>query len=70
MLVQKFARQPKEVTSLDGSDKVDDVQKLAELDGAANIPAVDFGLAKNGNPDGVSGMGKLRPVPGVMTKPR
>ena len=68
MLTQKFIEQPGQVTQLDGQDKSKDVQDLT-ADGAKLIPAVDFGSPANGNPDGVVGVNKLRPIPTVLQKP-
>lgn len=53
------------VAALDGSDKSTELQDLASLAGAALIKAVDYGLEKNGNPNGVTGQNKLRPVPAI-----
>jgi hypothetical protein len=69
MLVQKFARQPGEVEALNGSDAVADLQDLT-ADGVKLIVAQDFGLESNGNPDGVSGAGKLKAVPSVTQRPQ
>jgi len=69
MLVLKPYRQGEPV-ELDSNQDSKDIQDLAALEGAALIPAVDFGSPANGNPDGVTGAGKLRPVPGVLTRPR
>jgi len=58
------------VASLDGADKTDDLQNLAELPGAALLQAQDFGLY--GNPDaasaGISAKPGLMQVPGTSAR--
>lgn len=53
------------VASLDGTDKSDDLQNLAELDGAALLQTQDFGLY--GNPD--AAMAGLSGKPAVTQAP-
>jgi hypothetical protein len=53
------------VANLDGADKSDDLQNLAELPGAELLQAQDFGLL--GNPDAASA--GLSAKPGVMQAP-